>query len=297
MNRAASHTAYRHLLVASIIGGTALMANATEYIQNGNFEQNTATSTTSDHTFMYYNPNQPTNKDSIVDWSISNEDHVVVEYLNNQSATRANGAWYTKTPNRAYALPSSFEDVSSVKGDTLQPGAVQADPDGGYFIGVDGNVKGHPGASYIYQTVTGLMPGQAYTLTFDWAAIQLNAKTGPTTEAWEVSFGSAPTVGQTQSTATVAECTHCFSGWMKASMTFVADSANEVLTFASFGSPAGGPPMTLLDGVSLTEVSGGAVTAPVPEPSSWMLMLAGFASIGRYVQTRRRSKRPEGVTN
>ena len=275
----------RYLIAFGMAVLLPMAAHATEFIKNGDFEQNTVTSSTDDDTFMYYNPQQPTYWNGIVDWDISARDQVIVEYLNNASATAPDGQQYTNTPNTAQALPTSYTDVSTVSGDTLQPGALQTDPNGGYFVAIDGNFGSTPGSSFISQSVDGLTVGQAYTLTFWWGAVQLNAKSGPTTEYFNVQFGD-----QTQDTPVVANCTHCFSGWMQQTMTFVADSTTQLLTFTSMGQPQGEPPMTVLDMVSLTEADQApALTPAVPEPSTWALLLLGCALVGGQVMHRRRA--------
>jgi hypothetical protein len=50
-----------------------------------------------------------------------------------------------------------------------------------------------------------------------------------------------------------------------------------VLTFLAVGTPGGAPPISFLDGVSLTAV---------PEPASWALMLAGFGLVGLAARRR-----------
>ena len=85
---------------------------------------------------------------------------------------------------------------------------------------------------------------------------------------------------ETHSTAVISNVSHGFSGWVHQTFTFTAASASEVLSFLAVGTPAGVPPFALLDGVTLA--------AAVPEPSSWALMLGGFAVVG-FIARRRRS--------
>jgi hypothetical protein len=174
---------------------------------------------------------------------------------------------------------------------------VQADPaTGGHFVAIDGNNL-NQGDSSIYQTVTGLTPGQSYQLSFDWGGVQLANWSGPTTEAMKVWFGNAPLSGQSQSTATVAECTHCFSGWMTSTMNFIAQSSTQVLTFEGIGTPSGTPPMLVLDGVSLTDTPSTPpappVVAAVPEASTWAMLLLGCVAIGGHGMSRRRAQKQD----
>ena len=67
--------------------------------------------------------------------------------------------------------------------------------------------------------------------------------------------------GEIHDTSTVDVASRGFTGWMTGSMTFTATSASELLEFVSLGAPSGQPPVALLDGVSLTGLTGAA-----PEP-------------------------------
>jgi hypothetical protein len=133
-----------------------------------------------------------------------------------------------------------------------------------------------------------------YDLTFDWAAGQQMALdgsgnfSGVTTDQFKVQLGSGPA----QLTPVVTVPSHGFVDWMQASMVFVASSATQTLSFTDIGTCVsfptecgptvpGGPPFSLLDSVSL-------VANPVPEPSTYALMLLGFAGLG-YAALRRRS--------
>jgi hypothetical protein len=165
---------------------------------------------------------------------------------------------------------------------------VTASPYGGNFVAFDGDPT--PGARQtMSQTVSGLTVGETYHLTFDWAATQyefVNGSafgctgcwTGATTNEFQVSLG-----GETHDTATVDVASQGFTGWMTGSMTFTATSASELLVFLSEGGPTSLPPVALLDGVSLTGVTGGA-----PEPATWAMMGLGFAGLGVAAYRRRR---------
>ena len=100
-------------------------------------------------------------------------------------------------------------------------------------------------------------------------------------------------------TPTIDLSSHGFSGWMTESVTFTYEGLGpnpNLLTFVDDGmggcnsnflncainnpGASGSPPFSLLDGVSLTAV---------PEPSTWAMMLAGFAALG-YAGLRRRRR-------
>lgn len=145
-------------------------------------------------------------------------------------------------------------------------------PNGGNFMALDGDTLAN-GA--FHQTINGLTVGQAYRLTFNWAATQFQNRTGETTERLDVSFGN-----DSFSTNTLVNPTHGWQGWFTVDRTFTATSTSQVLSFLSIGSPNGLPPVALLDGVSLTAV---------PEAGTWALMLVGFGALGIAVRRRRQA--------
>ena len=146
------------------------------------------------------------------------------------------------------------------------------DPDKGNFVALDGDTNFN-GA--LTQTITGLTVGDKYTLSFDWAAAQYADRTGQTTEMLQYSLG-----GDTFSTGTVTNASMSATPWLTQTKTFTATDTSEVLSFLSIGTPAGLPPVALLDGVSLTAV---------PEPATWGMMLVGFGGLGVAIRRRRRA--------
>ena len=239
--------------------GWAPIVNAANYVQNGSFEN----SSLPGPQYIYFG--DPSQYNAITNWTIgSNGPSTFLSYFNNSNATGATG------PGPYLPLPTSYNDVSTIPGDVLAPGASQTDADGGYFVALDGNNNGPQ--TYIQQTINGLTAGGTYNLSFLWGGIQLGGGySGPTTESLEVSLGA-----ETHSTAVVSECSQCFSGWFSEQFTFTATGPSEVLQFLSVGS--GAPPMALIDGVSLT---GG-----VPEPATWAMMLLGLVGLGAVAHRR-----------
>jgi len=119
----------------------------------------------------------------------------------------------------------------------------------------------------ISQTVTGLVIGQTYDLTFGYGS-----RGGAGDEQMDVFFGGNRVVEITQFTVPT-------SGWFANSYDITATSTSEVLTFTS--NDIGGNPA---EGNELTAVS---LTA-VPEPAAWALMLAGFGGLGGALRMSRR---------
>ncbi|HEY7901344.1 MAG TPA: hypothetical protein VIC25_09185 [Caulobacteraceae bacterium] len=144
-------------------------------------------------------------------------------------------------------------------------------PQGGYFLAQDGDYPGHTSA--VQQTISGLQPGKEYLLTFDYGFAQQHGFDGKTVQDWQVSLGS-----ETWKTTSYDLGNHGFSGWLQGQFEFTASNASEVLSFLAQGNKPL-PPFALLDNVSLSMV--------LPEPSDWVLMLAGFAVIGAAARTRR----------
>lgn len=145
-------------------------------------------------------------------------------------------------------------------------------PAGGNFLAADGAYQ----TQAVKQTISGLVVGQKYDLSFYWAGAQQAGYNGINSEQWIVSLGN-----QTISTALVQNASHGFTGWMQEKFTYTATSTTEVLSFLAFGTPTGVPPFSLLDGVSLT--------AQVPEPSTVALFVAGLALVGGASRLRRRN--------
>ncbi len=149
-------------------------------------------------------------------------------------------------------------------------------PGGGDFVALDADYPsndsaGHSATAALTQTMTGLVPGAAYNVSFVWAGAQQQGFTGATTENLTVSLGSS-----SQTTKTVNLASQGFSGWINQTFGFIATGSSEVLSFLAGGSPAI-PPFVLVSNVSMTKV---------PEPASAALLLTGLAALGGLVARR-----------
>lgn len=155
--------------------------------------------------------------------------------------------------------------------------------DGGYFITSDGYADYR---SILSQTINGLTPGTKYQLDFEYAYAQAAPYVGDTSQKWTVAFGS-----ESYETPVYALPSEGFyggtnsTGWLKASKTFTATAASQTLEFLAIGTP-GVPPMSLLDGVSLMEVTPPPASVPGPVPLLGLGVTMAWSS-----RLRRRIKR------
>lgn len=198
------------------------------------------------------------------------------ERFYNNVATWGGGAGLTYVTN--VAASGLYGPAADWMMGVAQP--VTASPNGGNFIFQDGDPAQFHTA--ISQTISGLVVGSTYTLTFNQAVGQeaFPAGTGglqATYGQWQIDFG-ADTVLSTLMTTSGPQG---FTGWATQTYTFTAGSSTQVLSFLALGGPAGAPPMIFLDGVSLTGLQ-------VPEPATIGLMGAGMLALG---VARRRNRK------
>lgn len=146
--------------------------------------------------------------------------------------------------------------------------ALGTDPNGGNFAAIDGDRYG----GVLSQSISGLTPGQTYTLTFYQASDHYQGWNDTQSSTWTVTLGD-----QTQSAPTMTNVAGSPNPWTEVTMSFTATSATELLSFANLG--GGAPPFGLLDGVSLTATG-------VAEPVSWALMTLGIGAVGLLARRR-----------
>jgi hypothetical protein len=150
----------------------------------------------------------------------------------------------------------------------------------GNILAADGDYENGP----LQQTVTGLISGHNYAVTFYYAATQQAGYGGTTTESWSVSLGGG--TAQTTPLLSLPGNGNSYKGdmsaWETATFDFTANTTgSEVLSFLAGGSPAGEPPFDLLAGVSMTAI---------PESSTIVAGLFLLLPVGWHALSKLRRK-------
>lgn len=156
-------------------------------------------------------------------------------------------------------------------------GASTYSPNGGNFVALDGDPAYRDS---VYQTISGLVIGATYQISFYQAGAQQAGSSGPTTDRLQVDFGLEDGVASQLSTLINNDDPGPTTPWTLETMYFVAANTSQVLRFIGVGTPGGQPPITLLDGISVQQV---------PEPAS--LVLVGSGVIALLGFSRRRVRR------
>lgn len=165
-----------------------------------------------------------------------------------------------------------FADVSGSGLLTVWGPFPATSPQGGFFVMAVGDPNHR---ASIYQTLTGLTPGQAYAVSFYQAAGQAIPETDPTTERWLVSFG-----GTTKASDKFSLPGKGIGPWEQQRLEFRADASTLTISFLADGTPIGAPPVSFLDGITVSQV---------PEPTSLMLTSLGLIGFG-MLRLRRRAQ-------
>jgi hypothetical protein len=219
---------------------------ATNVITNGTFA---VTGGTTSFQFGTYGPYTPT--ETLAGWASTGYNYVFLP-----TSTTATGY---------YGSLSLWSSTSTGSPNTFN----NASPTGGDFIAADSDY----GTEAITQTVSNLVKGDHYQLSFAWAGAQQSGYTGATTDSWAVTLGR-----QTFNTSTISLPSEGFSGWMNVTFNFTASSTSEVLSFLAAGSPAI-PPFALLANVRMFDI---------PEPGTWLILVAPVVGLARIAGRRRR---------
>jgi hypothetical protein len=143
--------------------------------------------------------------------------------------------------------------------------------------GTNGFGPGGQGYGYIEQIISGLVSGSTYTLSFWQAASEEFGRGGGQSENFVASLGD-----QSFTSTIMNVSDQGFVPWNEFSTTFTWDGVSNALQIAGVGS--GDPAFPLLADVSLTGSVGG-----VPEPSTWAMIVAGFAGISVLARARRKA--------
>ena len=234
----------RYAILAALAAtlGSAASAHATQFVVNGDFTELSA------------GPGEIDVDTTVTGWSGNGGYNFVFANANDSTGTASPISLWTGTNGGA---------VSNTWNGLTASGA-------GNFAAMDGDYITEP----LTQTITGLTVGDQETITFYYAGAQQDGFTGATTEGLTVSFGN-----DSDPLTTLDNVSHGFTGWQEASVTFTASSTSEVLSFLANGTPNGEPPMTLLDGVSISQ-------SPVPEPGTLTLLGTGILGLGGMVRRR-----------
>src|SRR3984957_18551792 len=270
---------------ASILAAVSMPALAGNLVTNGGFETNfgagqfNQTLPGSSGSQNASHPGTTASGWTVAGTNANFPDGYAFIFKNSNSFTMSNG---NVGPASEFANPSGSNTLP------LWGNSRDASPEGNYFYGVDSTY--HPSA--LTQEIGGLIDGHPYTLTFDYAAAQQFDYDGNTIDDWDVTLG-----GQTIATTNINLHSHAFSGWETESVTFTYEGDGGLLSFVNNGMggcnsdfkdcapidprASGGPPFSLLDGVSLT--------GSAPEPSTWAMMVIGFAGLA-YAGFRNRRR-------
>lgn len=143
--------------------------------------------------------------------------------------------------------------------------APTASPDGGTWVGLGIN------GSYIEsfgQSLSGLTVGQTYTVSWQAANFGINNQAN--------SYLGSNAIGVMLDGASIGQGStlSLSSNWSTQSLTFVATSASQLLSFSLASTEKA---YLGIDGISVTA---GGVAPAVPEPSTWALMAIGLIGMG-----------------
>ena len=142
---------------------------------------------------------------------------------------------------------------------------------GGNIAAIDGAFLQGP----LFQSVSGLIIGQSYDLSFYYAFGQEAGFTGATTQNLDWTLGSDVNSGS----GNISVGSKAFTGWTPVNDSFTATATTETLSFLSAASPQT-PPFAL-------HVAMLSIPPAIPEPATWAMFLVGFGLLGAVARRRR----------
>jgi len=235
------------------LGALAFVASgvsAANLVQNGGFESSTNTQST----------------------RLANPDSSVTDWTNNGTFVLYCTAAAGTTCDETSVVTGGFALAGPANGHF---NGLTSSPNGGAYMAFDSDPSFQGSFT---QTIAGLTVGDTYTLSFYMGGAQEINLNSPTTTSITATLGN-----ETFTTPVITTPTQGFSPWMLYTTAFTYTGGGDVLSFLATGGPGGAPPYALLDGVSL-------VGAATPEPSTWVMIMAGFAGLGLAARARRRAK-------
>ena len=283
-----------HRQVVSVAALSALVActhafAATNLVQNGSFENtyfaesgNSARSNPEQINFAGGEANGDASLSALGTFTVANwtsgptGDNSGSAYNFVYNPTLAGAAAYSSPGNfGTHQLYTSHNGGNESVGAQNAPDNL-ASPDGGQFVSMSPVYKTAP----LSQSISGLTIGDQYMLQFYSAG---SSEPGHSQDAYGYSdFGVSLGDSAVQRSVTQVTPPGGFTPWSLQQMMFTADATTETLSFTPGGGPFDASPFSLLDGVSLTDVS-----VAVPEPTTAMLSLVAGAAMLR--RNRRRS--------
>ena len=235
-------------VATTVIAASSAKADPVNLVQNGSFESTSA---------------YTTNNGTQVGTEISNSN--LADWFVTSSTNQ-----FTFLLNQNYATNGFYDPIDGHESTFFAaPGPA---PDGSNAITSDGNYKN----GFLSQNISGLSVGDRYSLSFFQASTQQSGGYyGSATDAWKVGFGS-----NVAYSTSMFNPEHGDTPWTKVTMTFIADSTSELLSFFATTSPGAEPPFLLLDNVVLNDV---------PEPASFAMAGIGLGALLLFRRKRAKS--------
>ena len=208
-------------------------------------------------------------------------ENTVIGWTSNNNSTNVQGYNFVYTGTSTTNQNGQYGNASGISLWGTANGVangIGTSPDGGNFIAMDGAYE----QGTLSQVLTGLTIGMDTKVYFYYAGAQQSGFTGATTEAFTVGLTNTTTgVEESHSTGILNNVDHGFTGWHYTYVDFVPTATTETLSFLAAGTPGGVPPFSLLDGISVVQVT--------PEPSTLALLGTGVLAVGGMLRRRRQA--------